>query len=283
MSYDLFFWRTPQRNLVTDSATYALITADVEVTHLEEFDAEKVRGAIDEAFPGWDDEDGDLPFQVCFSRNYFSISMGASTPASVPEWFSEFAAKAGFTLFDPQTEPVEERELNHAESIAKQERKGEEERRWTREVASLRKRAAAGEATAQCELGNHYAFGEGVPVSLHDAAHWYGLAAENGHHDAMFNLAACYQRGDGVPKDGAKALHWYQCALVGDKMLAPFALGEIYMDGIFVPRDLEKATEYFQLALENDHPDAAAALKLLRTGDFSDEAKRRTWKYWKHE
>ena len=48
--------------------------------------------------------------------------------------------------------------------------------------------AEQGEADAQYNLGNCYAFGDGVEQSYTEAVKWYKKAAEQGHEDAKKEL-----------------------------------------------------------------------------------------------
>ncbi len=283
MSYDLYLWRE-NRGPLSPSAIYARITEDLEVEELETLDEQMLRERLSAAFPGWDeDTEGTMPFQCVFSLKFLVVETWSSTPPSVIDWFQQLAAGCGLKLFDPQTDDVTADDIQRARAAAKQRRRQEDKNRWARELASLNATAAAGDLRSQVELGNRFAFGEGVKRNHKRAFEWYVRAARGGSFDGMFNLAACYQRGEGTPRDEQLALEWYERAAKGDSVLAPFALGEIYMDGTAVPRDINKAAEYFQLAYENGHPDAGAALKLVRRTDVTDDEKRHAWKFSKRE
>ena len=68
------------------------------------------------------------------------------------------------------------------------------------ELADLRARAEAGDASAQFNLGDFYAAGQYV-----EAVACYRLAAEQGHAEAQFRLGAMYTRGLGVPQNETEA------------------------------------------------------------------------------
>ena len=76
-------------------------------------------------------------------------------------------------------------------------------------IAELRKRAEAGEAVAQFELGILYRKGEGVPQSYEKALNWYLLAAKQGHPDAQNSLGVMHVKGLGVPQDYKEAFKWF--------------------------------------------------------------------------
>jgi hypothetical protein len=41
---------------------------------------------------------------------------------------------------------------------------------------------------------------------------WYRKDADQGHPDALYNLAAIYEEGEAVPQDYVQALTWYTLA-----------------------------------------------------------------------
>ena len=78
----------------------------------------------------------------------------------------------------------------------------------TQELTDLRARAEAGDTSAQNNLGQMYATGEGVPKDDVEAVAWFRLAAEQGHARAQYNLGVMYDTGEGVPQDAAEAVRW---------------------------------------------------------------------------
>lgn len=63
--------------------------------------------------------------------------------------------------------------------------------------------------------------GLGGPVNRGRAAELYRQAAEAGHIEAQFHLAALYLRGDGVPRDRAEAYKWALLAHEQNVTLGP--------------------------------------------------------------
>lgn len=254
----------------------------MEVPDLEELNVRSFQARLASAFPSWDvSSDEGAPFQVVFYAHLISITTWSSTPDDFFDWLADTAIQEGLTLFDPQSETVERADVKRAKRIALEERRAEDRRRWEREIAALKAKAAGGDAEAQYELGNRYAFGEGIAANAVTAYQWYERSAQGGWPSGMFNLAACYHHGDGVTKDIVRAIEWYELAAGYDQMLAPFALGMIYMEEESVPHDLGKAAAYFETARDNGHPDAAAALKLLRSGVISEYDKQKVLKFWR--
>jgi len=84
------------------------------------------------------------------------------------------------------------------------------------DFAETKKKAEAGNASAQFNLGLMYAKGEGVPKDDAEALRWYRKAADQGNALAQSNLGVMYANGRGVPKDDAEAYAWYNLAAISD-------------------------------------------------------------------
>lgn len=72
----------------------------------------------------------------------------------------------------------------------------------------LVKKAEAGDAKAQCDLGSVYCLGDGVTKDYKEAVKWWTRGAEQGNAKAQCALGVCYYEGDGVAKDYKEALKW---------------------------------------------------------------------------
>jgi len=81
-------------------------------------------------------------------------------------------------------------------------------------VAEKQKKAEAGDAGAQFNLGVMYANGEGLVKDQVQAVKWYRKAAEQGMATAQFNLGVMYVAGEGVIKDPIEAHAWWDVASV---------------------------------------------------------------------
>lgn len=68
--------------------------------------------------------------------------------------------------------------------------------------------AEAGDARAQCNLGNCYDSGKGVPKDYIKAVELYRSAAEQKNPRAQYNLALMYTMGRGVPQDPNEEEKW---------------------------------------------------------------------------
>ncbi len=79
-------------------------------------------------------------------------------------------------------------------------------------IESLKKKAQAGNAEAQFNLGLMYSTGIGVPENDVEAVKWYRRAAEQGHAESQFELGEMYYYGRDVPHSYVEAAKWYRRA-----------------------------------------------------------------------
>ena len=90
------------------------------------------------------------------------------------------------------------------------------------------------------------------------AVGWYEHAAEQGHVNAQYNLAASYDSGVGADEDKIKAANWYyEVVNQQDLELSPFAanrLGELWEAGEGgLERDEEEAATLYDIAVRGFH------------------------------
>lgn len=69
-----------------------------------------------------------------------------------------------------------------------------------------------GDSNAQYNLARLYLDGTGVPQDPRQAARWFNLAAEKGHHQAQALLGHLLINGEGVPRQRALGLMWLTMA-----------------------------------------------------------------------
>lgn len=72
-------------------------------------------------------------------------------------------------------------------------------------IENLRPQAEDRSANAQFLLGVLYAYGMGTRQNFVVAAHWFGLAADQGHIKAVHELARLLENGLGVARDEHRA------------------------------------------------------------------------------
>lgn len=89
--------------------------------------------------------------------------------------------------------------------------------RESAKVQEMRRKAEAGDAVAQYNLGVMYLKGDGVPKDAVQAVSWSRKAAEQGHAGAKYNLGVMYAKGEGVPKDLVLAYMWVNLAAAQGK------------------------------------------------------------------
>ena len=118
------------------------------------------------------------------------------------------------------------------------------------DFAETKKKAEAGDANAQDNLGSMYAKGEGVLKDYAEAVKWFRKAADQGHADAQKSLGNKYYNGQGVPKNYAEAMSWWRKAADQGDANAQYNLGTMYGNGRGVPKDYAEAFKWFRLAAE---------------------------------
>jgi len=120
----------------------------------------------------------------------------------------------------------------------------------------MRKAANQGVARAQYMLGVQYADGSGVHKDSTEACKWFRKAAVQGHAEAQLNLGYCYESGSGVTKDSAEAVKWYRMAADQGDSKAQYNLGLCYFEGSGVVKNAVEAYKWWLLAGGQDNKDA---------------------------
>lgn len=103
-------------------------------------------------------------------------------------------------------------------------------------------------AEANFYLGNMYFKGLGVEVSDTNAIHHYTIAAEQGHLEAIKNLAWFYLEGKGIEKDVQKAITLLKPIAVQNDIWSAVRLGDIYHHNNSDIQDNELAFKYYEIA-----------------------------------
>jgi putative methionine-R-sulfoxide reductase with GAF domain len=150
--------------------------------------------SVDDEFPV--ETSADLPFPHFSRARKILLAAAAATVMFVGSWLispRDFTRSAGAAV--PPLVKGPSRVL--AASVPA-----------TGSLASMRKLAEQGDATAQFSIGARYATGEDVPQDYSEAVHWFSMAAEQGHVVSQATLGAYYWAGRGVPQDLVKAYLW---------------------------------------------------------------------------
>lgn len=120
-----------------------------------------------------------------------------------------------------------------------------------------RKAADRGFAVAQYALGTLYARGQGVPTSARLAKYWYTKAAEQGNVRAMHNVAVMEAAGELAERDYKTAAGLFLQAAQGGLIDSQYNAGVIHQNGLGVPKDREKAYFWYSLAARSGDEEAA--------------------------
>jgi TPR repeat protein len=105
-----------------------------------------------------------------------------------------------------------------------------------------------GDPNAQYNLARLYLDGTGVDRDPRQAARWFNLAAEKGHHPAQALLGQLLVTGEGVPRQRARGLMWLTLAKE-----SPEAKQEPWINSLY--------SEALQTATDNDRRTATAFLE----------------------
>jgi len=124
----------------------------------------------------------------------------------------------------------------------------------------LAKKAEAGDAEAQVQLGRAYEEGNGVLQSDESAVRWYRKSAEQGNANAENSLGVMYALGRGVPRDKEEALRWYKKAAKQGLPEADFNVAVCYYNGDGVASDLNRAYAWMVIAKRHGSSSAEQAL-----------------------
>ena len=113
-------------------------------------------------------------------------------------------------------------------------------------------------------------FDEGGPQNLAEARRLLGLAAEQGHAAAQYELGVMHYEGEGGPRNYEEARRLYALAAEQEYAAAQYGLGVMHDDGEGGPQNYEEARRLYALAAEQGDTRAAAALAELDDGYYSE-------------
>ena len=117
----------------------------------------------------------------------------------------------------------------------------------SKEIAELRKKAEAGDAAAQHNLGELFYDAKDFKESFK----WYHKAAKQGHAKAQHMLGLMYNHSIGVPFDVKESFKWYHKAAEQGNAEAQWYLGLMYRKGSGVPKDYVAAYAWHSLDKSN--------------------------------
>jgi TPR repeat protein len=120
------------------------------------------------------------------------------------------------------------------------------------------KRAEAGDADAQYNLGSCYENGNGVTVDYKEALKWYRKCAEQDNANAQCTIGFFYERGKGVTQDYKEALKWYRKSATQGNAVAQRCIGDCYFEGKGVPLDGDEAVKWYTKSKATEQGDELA-------------------------
>jgi len=123
--------------------------------------------------------------------------------------------------------------------------------------------ADQGHVEAQFTVAAMYDKGHGVAQNLAESARRYEIAANHGYRDAQFILGCIYQGGSGVEKNCDLANFWLGKAAEQNDSGAQYALYLVYKEGVGVEKNMEKAVEWCRKAANQGYATAQYCLGLM--------------------
>jgi uncharacterized protein len=119
----------------------------------------------------------------------------------------------------------------------------------------VERRAIAGDAKSQTDLGYFYLFGdEGLEIDYEKAKKWLSIAVKNGHPDAHFFLGQMFYFGSSaVDQNDQEAVSLFSKAIELGNTDAYKYLAEYYYFGKVVNQDYQQAFTYFKAAESTDY------------------------------
>ena len=141
-------------------------------------------------------------------------------------------------------------------------------------LADLVRRARAGNAQAQFELGSRFNYGRSVPKNVQEALVWLRRAGLAGQPDAQRLLAVKYFNGFDVAIDQEEAFRWAQRLAEAGDAAGQVTLASMYANGEGVPRSLIRSYMWYDIAAASAQlaaQDDAQAPLALEAGALRDK------------
>jgi len=151
---------------------------------------------------------------------------------------------------------------------------------WTRKAAEQ------GLAYAQCAMGRmaehqpRTGGNQAVAANYEVAAEWYLKAAQQGHAQAMFNLAELYNYGK-LDYNYPEAVKWYEKAANRGLQAAAMQLGDLYSENHpDFPANLTEAIRWYRVSAETGDQEAQYRLGCLLLDEKSGRQNRAEAEQW---
>ena len=129
------------------------------------------------------------------------------------------------------------------------------------QIEEIKRKANAGDAEAQYELGLWYLgyyVSEFVPQDDMEAAKWFRKAAEQGHAKAQYSLGLMYDEDNSLgPRDYVEAAKWFRKASEQEHAGAQYNLGLMHDEGKGMPKNSIEAYAWYLLAKANGNEESS--------------------------
>ena len=198
---------------------------------------------------GWGEADPVDPPQASASHPTVLAPQPASA-ASAPTLMAAATSPGGTaTALVPADDPAAEAPLPDDASAA---------------LRDLTRKAMAGDAHAEYQLGDAFARGTDVPRNDERAAYWYRRAADHGNALAAYALGGMFEQGVGVQRDAREAMNWYRKASVTGFPHGAFDVGRLYEAGQLGPPNPRIAAGWYRIAADAGDDQGREALARLQ-------------------
>ena len=124
--------------------------------------------------------------------------------------------------------------------------------------------ADLGNAEALFNMGVFYMEGMGCDQDMELSAKYFHRAARRRHPEAQYAYADLLSNGWGVEQDLQRAIKWFADAAENGNVEAMYRLGEIYEQGIGTEVQLDAAIKWYDAACNKGHRQAAQRLVMCK-------------------
>jgi len=131
---------------------------------------------------------------------------------------------------------------------------------YARAEGPLKQLAESGDQAAQYNLGVIYLDGLTGRRDYTLAAHYFLLAAAQGHAQAQLAIGKLYEAGLGVTRDPEEAIGWYKRVAHQGNAEAQFRLAQVYDAKLGAVRQRDLAIKWYRRAAEQGYSDAQQRL-----------------------
>ncbi len=130
---------------------------------------------------------------------------------------------------------------------------------------NLIRKANAGDAAAQHELGIRYLLGENFPADTIQGAYWIQKSAMQNYIEADYNYAILLLNGWGVKWNPFKAYKYFLEAANNGMPQAQFVIGLFYTENLVIKRDWNSAYKWVKKAADADYKPAKKVLEEFKS------------------